>query len=98
MEKITRNNGDCYCLNCLHSIRTKNKLESHKKVFENKGFCNVIMISEDTKILEFNQDEKSDHRGIENKHDIYRGKDCMKKFCGSLREHAMKIINFKKKK
>ena len=56
------------------------------------------MISEDTKILEFNQDEKSDHRGIENKHDIYRGKDCMKKFCGSLREHAMKIINFKKKK
>ena len=22
----------------------------------------------------------------------------MKKFCGSLREHAMKIINFKKKK
>ena len=21
-----------YCLNCLHSFRTKNKLESHKKV------------------------------------------------------------------
>ena len=29
---------------------------------------------------------------------IYRGKDCMKKFCESLREDAMKIINFKKKK
>ena len=28
---------------------------------------------------------------------MYRGKDCMKKFCESLREHAMKIINFKKK-
>ena len=25
-------------------------------------------------------------------------KDCMKKFCESLREHAMKIINLKKKK
>ena len=25
-------------------------------------------------------------------------KDCMKKFCECLREHAMKIINFKKKK
>ena len=37
-------------------------------------------------------------RSIENKHDVYRGKDCMKKFCESLREHAMKIINFKKKK
>ena len=33
---------------------------------------------------------------IENKHDVYRGKDCMKKFRESLREHAMNIINFKK--
>ena len=32
-------------------------------------------------------------RSIENKHDVYRGKDCMKKFCELLREHAMKIIN-----
>ena len=37
-------------------------------------------------------------KGIENKHDVYRGKDCMKKFCESLREHAMETINFKKKK
>ena len=35
---------------------------------------------------------------IENKHDIYRGKDCMKKFCEYFREHAMKINNLKKKK
>ena len=40
----------------------------------------------------------SSFRSIENKHDVYRGKDCMKKFCESLREDAMKIINFKKKK
>ena len=33
----------------------------------------------------------------ENKHDIYRRKSCMKKFCKSLREYAMKIINFKEK-
>ena len=25
-----KNNGDFYCLNCLDSFRTKNKLESHK--------------------------------------------------------------------
>ena len=37
-------------------------------------------------------------KGIENKHDEYRGKDCMKKFCESLREHAMEKINFEKKK
>ena len=34
----------------------------------------------------------------ENKHDVYRGKDCMKKFCESLREHKMKNVNFNKKK
>ena len=37
-------------------------------------------------------------KSIENKHNVYRGEDCMKKFCESLREHAMKIIHFKKKK
>ena len=37
-------------------------------------------------------------KSIENKHGVYRGKDCMKKFCETLREHAMKIIKFKKKK
>ena len=36
--------------------------------------------------------------GIENKHDVYRGEDCMKRFCESLREQAVKIINFEKKK
>ena len=103
------------------------------------------MPSGDTKILEFNQNQKSDKapfiiyvylgciiekiggcknspenlsttklskhissgfsmtticsfRSLENKHDLCRGKNCMKKFCEFLREHAMKIINFKKKK
>ena len=33
-----------------------------------------------------------------NKLNYYRGKDCMKKFCKDLREHATKIINHEKKK
>ena len=37
-------------------------------------------------------------RSIENKYGVYRGKGCMKKFCGYLREHVMKKINFKMKK
>ena len=131
---------DFYCLNCLHSLRTKNKLESHKKLCQNKDFCNVIMLSEDTKVLEFNQYQKSDKapfiicadlecaiekidryknnpgnssttkasEHIPSDFSVYtissfksienRGKDCMKKFCGFLREHTMKIINFKKNK
>ena len=40
----------------------------------------------------------SSFKSIEIKHDIYRSKDCIKKFDESVREHAMKIINFKKKK
>ena len=30
--------GDSYCLNSFHSFRTKKKLQSHKKVCENKDF------------------------------------------------------------
>ena len=35
---------------------------------------------------------------IENKHALYRGQDCMKKICESLRQHGKNIINFEKKK
>ena len=35
---------------------------------------------------------------IENKQDVYTGKDYMKKFCESLRENATEMNNFKKKK
>ena len=51
---------DFYCLNCHHSFRTKTKFESHENVCENKDFCNVIMLSEDTKILKLNQYQKYD--------------------------------------
>ena len=144
-EVTSKHHGDFHCLNCLHSFAREKKLESHKKVCENKDFYDVIVTSEDIKILEFNQYPKSDEalfiiyadleciikkidgsknnpknssptkvsehipsgfsvsrissfRSIENKHDVYRSKDCMKKFCEFLRKHAIKIINFKKKR
>ena len=40
----------------------------------------------------------SSFKNIENKYNVYSGKDCMNKFCESLRLDAMKLINFKKKK
>ena len=49
-----------FCLNCLHSFVTENKLESHKKVCENKDFCNNVVSFQDSKILEFNQYHKYD--------------------------------------
>ena len=35
---------------------------------------------------------------IEDKHTLYHGKDCMKKFCTSLREHSKNEIDFETKK
>ena len=44
----------------LHSFATENKREPYQKVCKNKDFCNIIMPSEDTKIVEFNRYQKSD--------------------------------------
>ena len=39
----------------------------------------------------------SSFKSVENKNDVYRDKDCIKKFYRFLRESALKIINPKKK-
>ena len=39
---------------------TKNKFDSHKASCEDKWFCYIVMLSEDTKILEMNQYQDSD--------------------------------------
>ena len=57
-EITSRHHPGLYCLNCFHTFATENKRESDKKLCENKDFCNAIMSSEDTKILEFNQYQK----------------------------------------
>ena len=146
LHRITsKNNGDFYCLNYLHSFRTENKLKYHEKLCKNKDLCGIIMPSEKHKILQFDQYMKSDimsyiiYADIEslirktdecannpeksstmkidnhipyeysmskisgfdhivNKHTFDSGKDCIKKFCNSLREHAKTIIDFEKKK
>ena len=38
---MSKRHGDFYCLNCLHSFATENKLESHKEVCENKDFVTL---------------------------------------------------------
>ena len=69
------------------------KIDGYKNNPENSSTTNVSKhIPSD-----FSMSTISSFRSIENKHDVCRGKDCMKKFCEFLRKHAMKIINFKKK-
>ena len=50
--------GDFYCLN-FHSYRTKNKLEVHKKVCENRDYCHAEMPTKDNNTIKYNQGEKS---------------------------------------
>ena len=61
LHRITsKNKGDFYYLNCLHSFRTENKFKSHEKVCKNKNFSGIVMPSEKDNILEFNKYMKSD--------------------------------------
>ena len=67
------------------------------------GCKNNLEKSSTTKVIKqissgFSMSAISTFKGKENKHDAYRGKDCMRKLCESLSEHAMKIIYFKNKK
>ena len=50
----SKNYSNFYYVNCLRSFKVKNKLKSLKKICENKDFCNIVMPSKDTKILDFN--------------------------------------------
>ena len=46
----------------------------------------------------FSMSTRSSFKSIENKLDVSKGRDCMRKFCESLRDFSMSLINFKKKK
>ena len=72
-EVTGNNNGDFYCLNCVHSYRTENKLEKHKKICENHDYCHVEMPNEDDKIIKYNQGEKS----IRSPFIIYADLECL---------------------
>ena len=145
LRGITSNHdADFYCLNCFHSYRTENKLNAHKKICENHGYCNIEMPSNGNNLIKYNQGEKSlklpfiiyadlecllekintccnnpdlssttkiNHHvpsgysiythcsfdKSQNKLSYYRREDCMKRFCKDLRDHATKIIDYKKK-
>ena len=56
----SKHHGDFYCLNCLYSFRTENKLQSHEKLCKNEDFRGIVMPSEKDNLSEFNQYMKSD--------------------------------------
>ena len=60
-------------MNCLYSFAAENKRESDIKVCANKDFCNIVMFSEDIKILEVTQYQKSNKAPFI----IYAGLECL---------------------
>ena len=56
----SKQHGDLYFLNCIHSFRTENKIKSHEIVCKYKDFYEFVMPSVKDNILEFNQYMKSD--------------------------------------
>ena len=67
--------GDCYCLNCFHSYRTKRKLRRHENAYANHDYCYIEMPKEDNEILKYNHEEKS----IRTPFDIYADRECFLK-------------------
>ena len=59
LRGITGNNhGDFYCLNCLHSYTTKNRLKKHRKICENHRNCELEMPKKGS-VLKYISGEKS---------------------------------------
>ena len=74
LRGITSNhNADFYCLNCFCAYSTKNKLEKHKKIWENHDYCHVEMPTKDNNIIKYNCREKS----IKMPFTIYADLECL---------------------
>ena len=50
-EITSKGNNDCYCINCLHSVRTESTLKPHENVWKNHNYCNIQMHEACKKIL-----------------------------------------------
>ena len=77
--------ADLECLLIKQQSCQNNQNESYserKAIHEPCGYSLDLVSSFDSK---------------QNKHNFYRGKDCIKRFCSDLKELATKIINYKEK-
>ena len=76
LRGITSNhNGDFYCLNCLHSYRTKSKLKKHEKICKNHDFFHLEMPYADNNVLESKPGKKS----LKHAFVIYADLECLLK-------------------
>ena len=53
------NNGDFYCLGCLHSFRTDNTLKKYERLCNNHDYCHIEMSNNHNNTLKYNHGKKS---------------------------------------
>ena len=54
-EIKSKHKRDFYCLNSSHLFRTKNKLDSHEKVWKIHNYCEAVIPDDEIKWLEYYQ-------------------------------------------
>ena len=98
-------------INDCNLVNTKNMIKQHSLFMQKRYKCIIEKIhgcktnAENLSTIKlgeripsgFSMFTISSFRRVK-KHDVYRGKNCMNKFCEFLRQHIIKIINFKAKK
>ena len=50
----SNNNGDFYCLGCLHSFRIDNALKKHERLCNNHDYCHIEIPTNDNNTLKYN--------------------------------------------
>ena len=82
---------DFYCLNSFHSYSTKNKLQKHEKVCNNRDYCFVGMPKKGNKILKYNHGEKS----MKTPFIIYAGLKCLLEKMSTCQDNPEKLSTTK---
>ena len=88
----SNHDGDFYCLNCLNSYTTKNKLKEHEEICNNHDSYHIEMPKRAEKILKYNPGEKS----LKTPFAIYLGLECLLKKEQPCQSNPEKLTQRKK--
>ena len=71
----SNNNGDFYCLNCLHAYRAENSLKKHERLCLDNKYCQIKFPNKGENILSY----KADNKSIKTPQIIYADLECLLK-------------------
>lgn len=68
----SKHDGDHYCMDCLHSFRTKKALKNHERLCDDHDYCKIIMPEEGKNTLKYHYGTKS----LKMEHAMYLDLEC----------------------